>query len=69
MCPSIGPDYPSCLSRNGKAIFRDKKIFPKDGMLLAPKQGPFFHHVFDAFHHVLTIKLPPSNRRYFQNTP
>jgi hypothetical protein len=46
-----------------------KKIFSKGGMYLAPEQGPFLHHVFDAFHHVLTIKIPPSNRRYFQNTP
>jgi hypothetical protein len=45
------------------------KNISKRWHVLAPEQGPFFHHVFDAFHQVLTIKIPPSNRRYFQNTP
>jgi hypothetical protein len=37
--------------------------------ILIGEYAPSLHHVFDAFHHVFTIKIPAANTHFFQNTP
>jgi hypothetical protein len=46
-----------------------EKIVGKIGVVFDSKQAPQTHHVYHAFHHVLTTKKPRSCTLISQNTP
>jgi hypothetical protein len=47
-----------------------RKIKLKNVAHFSPlKNAVFLHHVYHAFHHVLTIKKPRPATTFFQNTP